>query len=325
MLIRTIVPAKELSWIDRMYEKLENICVEVDKNPFLLFQETSKYVENHMNVVGTNVRKLCNDLIDDLLPPSSEVAVKKPESTIFCNCECVASEKPKQGASEKPKQKAGTKSCKITDFRNGEVLEDVQDKGCKAAVSVPEDHCSLGRNGIHTQDNGKVLGIESEASRLGEVATQREGTGKEVEREGYTSSLEEHAMWPEVAGKEGDMTIKQCMEGCVSHHKAQQPVEDAQMAAAQGMDGGTCNPKPTSGSIASSEASCYKDGELMMDSGFLFVQEVEEEQTAQWFVSEDQRKIYVLENSLSSSSLEMFDGARAQGPVEDLDSDWEFM
>ena len=32
------IPTKELSWIDRMYQKLEDICVEVDRNPSLLIQ-----------------------------------------------------------------------------------------------------------------------------------------------------------------------------------------------------------------------------------------------------------------------------------------------
>jgi hypothetical protein len=38
VIIHTNVHTKELSWIDRMYQKLEDICVEVDKNPSLLIQ-----------------------------------------------------------------------------------------------------------------------------------------------------------------------------------------------------------------------------------------------------------------------------------------------
>ena len=37
-MIHSNIPTKELSWIDRMYQKLEDICVEVDKNPSLLIQ-----------------------------------------------------------------------------------------------------------------------------------------------------------------------------------------------------------------------------------------------------------------------------------------------
>lgn len=93
------VPSKDLSWIDRMYLKLENMCVEVDKNPSILLQETSKYMESHMNVVGANVKKLCTELIQDLISPtilSSEGAEKQlPECAIHCKCNCMDFEKPK--------------------------------------------------------------------------------------------------------------------------------------------------------------------------------------------------------------------------------------
>ncbi|KAH7352596.1 hypothetical protein KP509_19G053300 [Ceratopteris richardii] len=73
-----------------MYLKLETICVEVDKNPSLLLQETSKYVENHVNAVGTNVKKLCAEFIHDLLSP--EVGEKKLECALHCKCHCMDNE-----------------------------------------------------------------------------------------------------------------------------------------------------------------------------------------------------------------------------------------
>ena len=61
-----------------------------------MVQETSKYVENQMNVVGTNVKKICAELIQDLLPPPDEMKFDCP---IHCKCDCIESEKPKQKGS----------------------------------------------------------------------------------------------------------------------------------------------------------------------------------------------------------------------------------
>ena len=52
-------------------------------------------MENQMNVVGTNVKKICAELIQDLLPPTE----KKFDCPIHCKCDCIDSEKPKQKGS----------------------------------------------------------------------------------------------------------------------------------------------------------------------------------------------------------------------------------
>ena len=52
-------------------------------------------MENQMNVVGTNVKKLCAELIQDLLPPTE----KKFDCPIHWKCDCKDLEKPKQGGS----------------------------------------------------------------------------------------------------------------------------------------------------------------------------------------------------------------------------------
>jgi len=70
------VSSKGLSWIDLMYQKFEAICEEVDKDHTLLMQETTKYVENQMNAVGTNVQKFFADFMEDILPPAPEVDIK---------------------------------------------------------------------------------------------------------------------------------------------------------------------------------------------------------------------------------------------------------
>lgn len=76
------VTSKGLSWIDQMYQKFEAICVEVDENSSILLQETTKYVENQVTVVGTNVRKLCEEVIQDILPPAPDAAIKSLASDI---------------------------------------------------------------------------------------------------------------------------------------------------------------------------------------------------------------------------------------------------
>lgn len=76
------VTSKGLSWIDQMYQKFEAICVEVDQNSSILLQETTKYVENQVTVVGTNVRKLCEEVIQDILPPAPDAAIKSLASDI---------------------------------------------------------------------------------------------------------------------------------------------------------------------------------------------------------------------------------------------------
>lgn len=76
------VTSKGLSWIDQMYQKFEAICVEVDQNSSILLQETTKYVENQVTVVGTNVRKLCEEVIQDILPPDPDTAIKSLASDI---------------------------------------------------------------------------------------------------------------------------------------------------------------------------------------------------------------------------------------------------
>lgn len=70
------VSSKGLSWIDLMYQKFEAICEEVDKDHTLLMQETTKYVENQVSAVGTNVQKFFADFMEDILPPAPEVDIK---------------------------------------------------------------------------------------------------------------------------------------------------------------------------------------------------------------------------------------------------------
>ncbi|KAH9296850.1 hypothetical protein KI387_028532 [Taxus chinensis] len=82
IIVESDVSSKGLSWVDRMYQKFEHICEEVDKNPSHLIQETTKYVENQVSIAGANVRKICEEVIQEILPPAPEVAIKSLSSII---------------------------------------------------------------------------------------------------------------------------------------------------------------------------------------------------------------------------------------------------
>lgn len=97
IIVESSVSSKGLSWVDRMYQKFEHICEEVDKNPSHLIQETTKYVENQVSIAGANVRKICAEVIQEILPPAPEVAIKSLSSIITVDLEekFIISEKPK--------------------------------------------------------------------------------------------------------------------------------------------------------------------------------------------------------------------------------------
>ncbi|KAJ1417379.1 hypothetical protein SESBI_16646 [Sesbania bispinosa] len=59
---------KGITWVGSIYEKFENMCLEVED---AMFEETVKYIENQMQTVGESVKKLYSDVMQDLLPPSS--------------------------------------------------------------------------------------------------------------------------------------------------------------------------------------------------------------------------------------------------------------
>ncbi|XP_050370100.1 uncharacterized protein LOC126788172 [Argentina anserina] len=58
-------------WMGNIYQKFEAICQEVDD---IVKQDTIKYVENQMQSVGKNVKKLCSDLLPPLGHPVKHVA-----------------------------------------------------------------------------------------------------------------------------------------------------------------------------------------------------------------------------------------------------------
>ncbi|TKY48925.1 hypothetical protein E2542_SST26348 [Spatholobus suberectus] len=59
---------KDITWVGNIFQKFEDIYVEVED---AVFEETVKYIGNQMQTVGDSVKKICSDVMQDLLPPSS--------------------------------------------------------------------------------------------------------------------------------------------------------------------------------------------------------------------------------------------------------------
>ncbi|PQP98215.1 uncharacterized protein Pyn_30690 [Prunus yedoensis var. nudiflora] len=57
---------KGMNWVGNIYQKFEAICQEVDD---IVNQDTIKYVETQVQTVGKSVKKLCSDVVQDLIPP----------------------------------------------------------------------------------------------------------------------------------------------------------------------------------------------------------------------------------------------------------------
>ncbi|XP_042520608.1 uncharacterized protein LOC122094056 isoform X2 [Macadamia integrifolia] len=77
---------KGITWVGNLYQKFEAICLEVED---IVCQETTKIVENHAQSVGVSVKRFYAELVQDLVPLSSE----DPE-------------KAKEGIDENPKMEA---------------------------------------------------------------------------------------------------------------------------------------------------------------------------------------------------------------------------
>ncbi|CAK9314736.1 unnamed protein product [Citrullus colocynthis] len=58
---------KGIAWVGRLYEKFETMCLEVED---IICQDTVKYVENQVEVVGASVKRFYSDVMQDFLLPS---------------------------------------------------------------------------------------------------------------------------------------------------------------------------------------------------------------------------------------------------------------
>ncbi|GAV57377.1 hypothetical protein CFOL_v3_00914 [Cephalotus follicularis] len=72
---------KGLSWVGNIYQKFEDMCMEVDD--IMTPQETFKYVENQFNTVGANVKQFWSDLVQDVLSSMNTNEKEDPNSSLL--------------------------------------------------------------------------------------------------------------------------------------------------------------------------------------------------------------------------------------------------
>lgn len=66
-----------INWVGNLYQKFENMCLEAED---MIYEDTVEYIENQMQTVGENVKKLYSDIVGDLLPSISCVLDEKEDS-----------------------------------------------------------------------------------------------------------------------------------------------------------------------------------------------------------------------------------------------------
>ncbi|GMH25564.1 hypothetical protein Nepgr_027407 [Nepenthes gracilis] len=65
------------TWVGNLYQKFEAICHDVDD---VVSQETVRHVEDHVQMMGGNVKKFCSNVMQDLLPSSVVLPTKHAQS-----------------------------------------------------------------------------------------------------------------------------------------------------------------------------------------------------------------------------------------------------
>ncbi|KAF8409017.1 hypothetical protein HHK36_005088 [Tetracentron sinense] len=92
---------KGITWVGNIYQKFEAMCLELDD---IMCQDTVQYVENQVQTVGASANKICSDVMQDLLPPSSVDPVKgaAPDFSLEQNTEIGTDKKSKVGIDEDP-------------------------------------------------------------------------------------------------------------------------------------------------------------------------------------------------------------------------------
>ncbi|XP_004243407.1 uncharacterized protein [Solanum lycopersicum] len=73
---------KSISWVGNIYQKFETMCLEMEE---AMYQDTVKYVENQMNTVGTNVKRFCSEVMQDVHPQCNIDPVKVAAADLSLN------------------------------------------------------------------------------------------------------------------------------------------------------------------------------------------------------------------------------------------------
>ncbi|KAK4342293.1 hypothetical protein RND71_038109 [Anisodus tanguticus] len=73
---------KAISWVGNIYQKFETMCLEMEE---AMYQDTVKYVENQVNTVGTNVKRFCSEVMQDVHPQYNIDLVKVTAADLSLN------------------------------------------------------------------------------------------------------------------------------------------------------------------------------------------------------------------------------------------------
>ncbi|XP_059284321.1 uncharacterized protein LOC132037733 isoform X2 [Lycium ferocissimum] len=73
---------KAISWVGNIYQKFETMCLEMEE---AMYEDTVKYVENQVNTVGTNVKRFCSEVMQDVHPQYNIDPVKVAAADLSLN------------------------------------------------------------------------------------------------------------------------------------------------------------------------------------------------------------------------------------------------
>ncbi|XP_015953656.1 uncharacterized protein LOC107478049 [Arachis duranensis] len=91
---------KGITWVGNIYKKFENMCLEAED---IICEDAVKYIENQMQTVGTNVKKLYSDVMRDFIPPCSyDLDEKVASGPVDQYIDAWLYERPFQSLKEKP-------------------------------------------------------------------------------------------------------------------------------------------------------------------------------------------------------------------------------
>ncbi|KAH9616674.1 hypothetical protein KSS87_002210 [Heliosperma pusillum] len=73
----TTMDLKSVSWVGHMRQRFEALCEEVDET---IYEDTVKYVEDHIRTVGETVKNFCSEVMQDLRASSSVDSAEEKNS-----------------------------------------------------------------------------------------------------------------------------------------------------------------------------------------------------------------------------------------------------
>ncbi|XP_040989184.1 uncharacterized protein LOC121236793 isoform X2 [Juglans microcarpa x Juglans regia] len=71
---------KRITWVGGIFQKLEDMCQEVDN---IVSQDAINYVENQLHSMGGSVKKFCSDVVEDVLPPLVDPIKREAQAVVL--------------------------------------------------------------------------------------------------------------------------------------------------------------------------------------------------------------------------------------------------